>query len=151
MKKLFFIIPKVIACILFFLFFSLKVNAQTQYGCRFGLRIWTDLDINPHPQTPAYYNYSNSSDNGYSNFSGRCPDEGTDACYIYNTNGTLRHTGTLGNIYDCPIDDYLPLILIAIASLGFLQIRKIPIFNSENENIYHHRSLQWRTTPKGCY
>ncbi|RZL45811.1 MAG: hypothetical protein EOP00_16730 [Pedobacter sp.] len=141
MKKFRFIIPKVkISIILFLLFFSLKASAQTQYGCRFGLRIWSDLDASPHPQTPAYYNYSNSSDNGYSNFSGRCPDAGTSPCYIYHTDGTLRHTGTLGFIYDCPLDDYIPALIIFTIGIALVRLKKATPVNV-NENIHHHGSL----------
>ena len=59
------------------------------------------------------------------------------------TDVRVYRNGFLANVdpTNCPIDDYIPAMLTLIAVLGFLQIRKIPIFNSANENHHHHRSL----------
>lgn len=125
MKKLLFIIP------ILTIFNILSLKADTPfYGCRHGSRIWTDEDTsNPHPNYPSYYNYSNTDDNGYRNFAGRCYNEGTSACYIYHTDGTLRHQGTLGNISfdNCPIDDYIPVLFIFAFIFAFIRLKSRPI------------------------
>ena len=153
MKKLLFVVPKVLFInILVFLiitFLPFKTSAVDNTGCviSFGSELHVYYLLNPitpgsyitstdDPTTPGGYRRKRASDVSV------CVDNFGGSCSIYFTNGTILFTtGNTSHIYDCPIDDYLPAILITIASIGFLQIRKIPIFNSENENLDHHRSL----------
>lgn len=125
MKKLSLIIPLLIASTLLT---PLILHADTPIsGCRFGSRIWTNPDmINSHPAYPAYFNYSNTADNGYSNFAGRCYAGGNSPCYIYASDGSLWHQGTLGDISfdNCPIDDYVPVIFIFTAGIALIHIRR---------------------------
>lgn len=125
MKKLRLIIP--LSILILFLCLSSSYADTPIYGCRFGSRIWANEDLtNSHPNYPAYFNYSNTSDNGYNNFSGKCYDGGSSPCYIYTTDGTLWHQGTLGSIsYDnCPFDNYIPLLLIFTIGFTILRFKK---------------------------
>jgi hypothetical protein len=122
MKKLLFIIP----ILTVFNISSLRADTPI-YGCRHGLRIWTFEDTsNPHPNYPSYYNYSNTYDNGYKQFDGRCYNGGTSDCYIYHPDGTLRHQGTLGYISfdNCPIDDYVFALFIFAFSVAVIRLKK---------------------------
>lgn len=155
MKKLLFIIPKVFPVILFLVIISLDTFADThRYGCWIpGTNfIWHTND----PANPGLTNFLNDGvsaalngdDDGYYHKDLRCGDS-LKPCTVYwqvssyHPAGEIRGTGYLADysIEHCPIDDYIPAVLTLIAAFGFLQIRKIPIFNSVNENNHHHRSL----------
>ncbi|RZL60076.1 MAG: hypothetical protein EOO93_15250 [Pedobacter sp.] len=161
MKKLLFIVPKVY-CQLIILIITFCCFCTTLYSAENGCRVlvgssyrlfitpygsdWITTGVVDASGAVGGYREEVSATYGCIAISGG-------ACTVYQqfinpgppsfVDTRVYRTGVLGNVdpTNCPIDDYIPAILIAIASIGFLQIRKIPIFNSENENIDHHRSL----------
>lgn len=153
MKKLLFIIPRVKIIIVFsFLFFNVVVlHAVDVHGCNVlagsTQRVYLN-EIAPYDHTK-FTGTLISGLGGYTDQSGsECIDNIGPPCTVYYGDGgtgtttTIYKIGSYARLYDnCPIDDYIPAILTFIASIGFLQIRKIPIFNSENENIDHQSSL----------
>jgi len=52
-------------------------------------------------------------------------------------------TGVYASIdpLNCPIDDFVPLMITCVAAIGFFRIRKFAIFKSANESKYNHSSL----------
>lgn len=165
MKKLLFIIPKVCFKILFlFALSSLATQAKAQiFGCHVVVGMSDRLFYTPYGagsptewQTVISGPVTSTGETGGYRSDGSatygCIANIGGACTVYQqylmmdgvTIGMRPYRiGVYASIdpVNCPIDDYIPFILITIASIGFLQIRKIPIFNSENENIDHHRSL----------
>ena len=56
-------------------------------------------------------------------------NRGANTCYIRTGTSTSNYTYTSGNLYDyerenCPLDDYIWLMLIAIGGFGFIALRK---------------------------
>ncbi|MES2446432.1 MAG: hypothetical protein V4546_04585 [Bacteroidota bacterium] len=138
MKKLFFIIPKVLLSLFFFLFSASNLYADTPiYGCRVGLRIWTDPDIYHHSGSPYFINDidENGTDDSFSNNAGRCGAGATTPCYVINKiDGSYRHTsmglpvaGVLDyySIDNCPIDNYIPLLFIFTIGITLIKFKKV--------------------------
>lgn len=113
----------------FFLIFNIcSSNAQYIYGCvsdDTGL-IYPDLAYG------TTYETSNPSQPNQGDF---CKPKKVGECRMRvkfdcrgctgpDRNGWYYQAGTLTRFVECPIDDYIPFILIAIAGTGFLFIRK---------------------------
>ena len=156
-----FIIPKVLSELsskflltaIVLVFGAETLKAQPYYGCHVVAGSQQRVYLNaygPAGGAPSHWIAGGSGGFVIQN-AGECIDDLGPPCKVYKPGTTsstptpaeeMYSVGTYSYFYvNCPIDNYLPLILISIASIGFLQIRKIPIFNGVNENIDHHRSL----------
>ncbi|WP_316794880.1 hypothetical protein [Pedobacter agri] len=133
MKKLGLIIPLLIT---FQLLNFDSVFADTPIrGCRLGMRIWYTVDTKYHSGEPFFLNDldENGTDDGFNFLSGRCRSGISSSCTIINkSDGTIFISPTYGSVGElsdfsldnCPIDDYIPLLIIFTAGVAFTQIRK---------------------------
>ncbi|MCX2575942.1 hypothetical protein OQ268_15450 [Pedobacter sandarakinus] len=116
-------------CVIVLCLMCLNSSADVHdYGCRFGNRIFQIYDTTHPGSTNFQYDSDNNGfPNGFSNVNGRCQDPySSTPCTIYNYDGTVRGTGVLSDfsIDYCPIDDYLPFLLLLSCSIAFQKIRK---------------------------
>ena len=164
MKKFLFIIPKVLLISIFLFCFGNPITliAQT-HGCKVAYSFSSRLYYIPYPAggsnayittgtidaTGATGGYRESGSVAYG-----CIAEIGGACTVYqqyeihpgppqNVGVRIYKNGIYANIdpVNCSIDDFLPFILILVALVGFLRIRKFPIFNSANEDNDYHGSI----------
>ncbi|RZK53633.1 MAG: hypothetical protein EOO87_12455 [Pedobacter sp.] len=153
MRKSLFVIPKVlfinVLVFLVIIFLPSKTSAVDNTGCviSFGTELHVYYLINPviagtyitssdDPTTPAGYRRKRASDASI------CVDDFGGSCSIYFTNGTtLFATGTTSHIYDCPIDDYIPLLAIFTLSLGLYKIRRSNLKAPVYEDKLNHGSV----------
>lgn len=95
--------------------------AQTQYtGCLYNSRLYYDDD----GSSGGYPNYKTNPSITLS--SAFCVETTSDICRV---NKKSYQQGTLRTFYmvQCPIDDYIMLMLLATSGLGFLMIRRSKI------------------------
>jgi hypothetical protein len=141
MKKLLFIIPKVLKnalvtkfaktiLILASLFFLVQRSFAADHvsGCRIGNRIFQIYDTaHPSPTNFQYDSDGNGSPNGYINLDDRCASGNTMVCTLYaHDEVTVMGYGMLADfsIDYCPLDDYVPILFIFTFCVGFLKLLK---------------------------
>lgn len=136
MKKLLFIIPKVltssiilrpvsvllISSILLLITTNLFADAH-EYGCRVGNRIFQIYDtVHVSPTNFQMDSDGNTFPNGFAVVDEKCDNGATTTCALYNGENFYA-TGILADfsVDYCPIDDYVPTLLIFTLVVGLFQ------------------------------
>lgn len=152
MKKLSFIIPRVLNITFLSLFFSSTPTSADvhRYGCWIPgtNKVWHT------PVSPGSINYQNDGvtgalngiDDGFYDLDGRCGNS-TAFCEVfwnvssYHPLGESRGIGYLADysIDYCPIDDYIPALFIFTLGIAIVYMKKVPVL--VNEGKHHHGSI----------
>lgn len=116
---------------LFLFIFSVVLSFQSKadQGCFSSSSSYIYIDYYGSSGSIPVYEYRNSADRVPSSavFCRTNTTNPPKTCYIYSwVSGTSdNYNGTLVNFYyvNCPLDDYIPFILLAIGGLGFFYLR----------------------------
>lgn len=131
------------------LLFSIPSNTKADVGCalNYGSSSSEIIYFTPIGTMSGYTNYGGSPTYNNIGFPNACPrynyntalDAGGRCCVLGNCSNTTRTRVNFTPI-PCPIDDYIPFIILAISSLGFFYLRRnnglAHIMTNRRKNIY---------------